>query len=46
MPDWSSSMQQTFEYYVVDPESWKDIKLLDTVKSCSITRDAEAETLG
>lgn len=46
MPDWSASMQQTFEYYVVDPESWKDIKLLDTVKSCSITRDAEAETLG
>ena len=46
MPDWSLSMQQTFEYYVVDPESWKDIKLLDTVKSCSITRDAEAETLG
>ena len=46
MPDWTSSMQQTFEYYVVDPESWKDIKLLDTVKSCSITRDAEAETLG
>lgn len=46
MPDWTLSMQQTFEYYVVDPESWKDIKLLDTVKSCSITRDAEAETLG
>ena len=46
MPDWTSSMQQTFEYYVVDPESWKDIKLLDTVKSCSITRDVEAETLG
>ena len=46
MPDWTSSMQQTFEYYVVDPESWKDIKLLDTVKSCSITRDAESETLG
>ena len=46
MPDWTSSMQQTFEYYVVDPKSWKDIKLLNTVKSCSITRDAEAETLG
>ena len=46
MPDWTLSMQQTFEYYVVDPESWKDIKLLDTVKSCSITRDAEAATLG
>lgn len=46
MPDWTSSMQQTFEYYIVDPESWKDTKLLDNVKSCSITRDAEAETLG
>ena len=46
MPDWTSSMQQTFEYYIVDPESWRDIKLLDNVKSCSITRDANSETLG
>ena len=46
MADWLSSMQQTFEYYIVDPESWQDTKLLDTVKSCSITRDSEAETLG
>lgn len=46
MPDWTSSMQQTFEYYIVDPKSWKDTKLLDNVKSCSITRDADAETLG
>ena len=46
MADWLSSMQQTFEYYIVDPGTWKDTKLIDTVKSCTITRDAEAETLG
>lgn len=46
MADWLSSMQQTFEYYVVDPKTWKDIKLINTVKSSTISRDAEAETLG
>ena len=46
MADWLKSMQQTFEYYVVDPGTWKDTTRLDNVKSCSISRDAEAETLG
>ena len=46
MADWLSSMQQTFEYYIVDPKTWKDIELIDTVKSSTIQRDAEAETLG
>ena len=46
MVDWLSSMQQTFEYYIVDPKTWKDIELIDTVKSSTIQRDAEAETLG
>lgn len=46
MPDWSASMQQTFEYYVVDPGTWKESKLLDNVKTCSISRDSETETLG
>lgn len=46
MPDWFSSMQQTFEYYVVDPNTWRDKKLIDSVVSCTIDRDAEAETLG
>ena len=45
MPDWTKSMQQTFEYYIVDPKSWRDIKLLDNVKSCTITRDSETATL-
>lgn len=46
MPDWTKSMQQTFEYYIVDPNTWKDTKRLDTVKSASISRDLEATTLG
>lgn len=46
MPNWSESMQRTFEYYTVDPGTWKDVKRLDNVKSCTITRDYEAETLG
>lgn len=46
MVDWTQSMQQTFEYYTVDPGTWKEMKLLDNVKSCTINRDSEAETLG
>lgn len=46
MPDWSKSMQQTFEYYIVDPGTWKDKEKLETVKKSSIKRDSEAETLG
>lgn len=46
MPDWSASMQQTFEYYIVDPKTWRDTSRLDTVKSSTITRDSTVETLG
>ena len=46
MADWLSSMQQTFEYYVVDPGTWKDVQKIDNVTSCTINRDADAETLG
>lgn len=46
MADWSASMDQTFEYYIVDPATWRDTQLLDTVKSCTINRDIETETLG
>ena len=46
MPDWLSTMQQTYEYYVVDPGTWKDVRLLNNVKSCTISRDDEVETLG
>lgn len=46
MADWSKSMQQTFEYYVVDPATWKDTRQLKNVKSCTIERDSEVNTLG
>lgn len=46
MADWTSSMQQTFEYYVVDPGTWKDAQKLNNVKSCTINRDSDTETLG
>ena len=46
MPDWTKSMSRSYEFYIVDPASWKDIKRLDTVKSCTISRDSMAETLG
>lgn len=46
MTDWSSEMQQTFEYCVVDPKTWRDIRPIRTVKSSTINRDAESETLG
>lgn len=44
--DWSDSMEQTFEYYEVDPNTWKDKRPLNMVKNCSINRDDEADTLG
>lgn len=46
MADWTKSMQQTFEYYIVDPNTWADTKKLDNVKTCTINRDSEAATLG
>ena len=46
MPDWTASMQQTFEFYIVDPKSWKNVRKLDNVLKCSIEWDSEADTLG
>lgn len=46
MPNWASTMQQTFEYYTVDPLTWKDISKLENVISSSINWDSSAETLG
>ena len=46
MPDWTKSMQQTFEYYTVDPGTWKDMAKIDNITSCTIDRDDDAETKG
>lgn len=46
MPDWTSTMEQSYEYYTVDPGTWKDVRRLTNITSSSITRDSEKETLG
>ena len=46
MPNWTESMEQTFEYYTVDPNTWGNIKRLDNITSSSISYDSSAETLG
>lgn len=46
MTNWLEPMTQTFEYYTVDPNTWRDDKKLDNVKSCTITRDVDTDTLG
>ena len=46
MPNWTASMTRTYEFYLVDPNTWANTKLLDTVKTASISRDVNTETLG
>ena len=46
MIDWTKSMRQTFEYYIVDPYTWFDVERLTRIKSCTITRDLTLDTLG
>lgn len=46
MPKWNESMQQYFEYYKIDPHTWKDETKILSITESSIERDIEAETLG
>lgn len=46
MVDWSASMQQTYEYYIVDPLTWRNKTILNNVRSCTVSRDSTVETLG
>lgn len=45
MADWTASMQQTFEFYTVDPISWANKDKVTTITECTIDRNNE-ETLG
>ena len=45
MPDWSMSMQQTYEFYKVDPITFGDEKPLTQILSGNVTFDAESETV-
>lgn len=46
MPDWTQPMTRTYEFYVVDEGTWKDKSVIRNVKSCTISRDLDADTLG
>lgn len=46
MTDWTKQMSQTFEYYVVDPATWRDTRRLTSVRSCTLKRDRSSETRG
>lgn len=46
MIDWRKSMEQTYEFYEVDPRTWKDTKPLDDITLCNIDRDSSSATLG
>ncbi len=43
--DWTKSMKQRFEYYEVDPNTWKDKKMIDSVISATIDKDRESATI-
>lgn len=46
MPDWEKSMRRSYEYYIVDPNTWRDAKKITTVRSSTINNDEEVESLG
>lgn len=46
MVNWLSSMQQTFEFYEVDPVTWGNKQRLDDITACTINRDSSEETCG
>lgn len=46
MIDWTASMQQTFDFYIVDPATWGNKRKLTEVTDCTITWSADDETLG
>lgn len=46
MIDWHSTMIHTYEFYIVDPATWRDSRRIDMVKSCTINRDLSESTLG
>ena len=43
---WSDSMQPTYEFYEVDPGTWKNKRRIDVVTGVNISRDLEADTMG
>lgn len=43
--DWTASMQQSFEFYKVNPINWYDDTLIENITSATIERDSGDETI-
>lgn len=43
--DWTKSMEQSFEYYTVEPTTLADVRRIDTVKSANFSIDSDTDTL-
>lgn len=46
MPDWTASMKQTFEYYIVDPHTWTNKEKCTLITASTVKRDLTTDTLG
>lgn len=46
MPKWNESMEQTYEFYRVNPLTWQDQIPIRNITGCTIKRDSTQETLG
>lgn len=46
MINWSESMEQTFEFYKVEPNTWEDDEKITSITSATFNRDLTNETLG
>lgn len=46
MIKWEESMEQTYEFYKVDPNSWRDSERVECITNCTINRDFQSATLG
>lgn len=46
MIDWTKSMQQSYEFFEVDPGTWGDKKQLNCITNGTINRDIEQVSLG
>lgn len=45
MPDWKVSMQRTYEFYEVNPQTWKNTVKLTEITKCSLDWDLDTDTL-
>ena len=43
--DWTKGMTQTLECFEVDAATWRETKKLSTVKTCTVTRELDAELI-